>query len=362
MTIHVVIFVKLMIKIKFRGIIVKKRLQEFRGCTMTVTIYDVAREAKVSMATVSRVLNGNPNVKPETRKKVKEVIKRLNYRPNAVARGLASKKTTTVGVIIPDISNMYYSSLARGLDDIAEMYNYQTIITNTDHDPEKERDSFLNLVSKQVDGVVFLGGTLNEETTEDIKNSNVPVVICGTSEKDSNLPSVNIDYFAAIKEVASRLLEKNAENIYFIKANYSEQLENRIEEGLKEAYKEAGKTFKDEFIGPVAEDYQTGTEIFDSLIDNEADVIITMSDEAAVGILHGALDRGVSLPNRLQLISCSNTRLVNMMRPPVTSIAIPLYDVGAVGMRLLTKYMNDESVENSNVILPYSIEYRSSTK
>src|SRR5699024_9967961 len=70
----------------------------------TVTIYDVAREAKVSMATVSRVLNGNPNVKPETRKKVKEVIKRLNYRPNAVARGLASKKTTTVGVIIPDIS------------------------------------------------------------------------------------------------------------------------------------------------------------------------------------------------------------------------------------------------------------------
>ena len=116
---------------------------------MTVTIYDVAREAKVSMATVSRVLNGNPNVKPETRKKVKEVIKRLNYRPNAVARGLASKKTTTVGVIIPDISNLYYSSLARGLDDIAEMYNYQTIIANTDNDPEKERNSFFNYLKKK---------------------------------------------------------------------------------------------------------------------------------------------------------------------------------------------------------------------
>ena len=159
---------------------------------MTVTIYDVAREAKVSMATVSRVLNGNPNVKPETRKKVKDIIERLDYRPNAVARGLASKKTTTVGVIIPDISNLYYSSLARGLDDIAEMYNYQTIITNTDNDPEKERDAFLGLVSKQVDGIVFLGGALNEETLNDIKSSHLPVVICGTSEKDENLSLIHI--------------------------------------------------------------------------------------------------------------------------------------------------------------------------
>jgi len=112
---------------------------------MTVTIYDVAREARVSMATVSRVVNGNQNVKPETRNKVNEVIKRLNYRPNAVARGLASKRTTTVGVIIPDISNVYYSQLARGLEDIATMYKYHSIISNSDNDPEKEKEIFNNL-------------------------------------------------------------------------------------------------------------------------------------------------------------------------------------------------------------------------
>ena len=89
----------------------------------TVTIYDVAREAGVSMATVSRVVNGNKNVKENTRKKVLEVIDRLDYRPNAVARGLASKKTTTVGVVIPNITNGYFSTLAKGIDDIAEMYN-----------------------------------------------------------------------------------------------------------------------------------------------------------------------------------------------------------------------------------------------
>ncbi|MDP1428113.1 LacI family DNA-binding transcriptional regulator, partial [Priestia megaterium] len=88
---------------------------------MNTTIYDVAREAGVSMATVSRVVNGNPNVKPTTRKKVLEAIERLNYRPNAVARGLASKRTTTVGVIIPDISSIFFSELARGIEDIATM-------------------------------------------------------------------------------------------------------------------------------------------------------------------------------------------------------------------------------------------------
>ncbi|MEF2722530.1 MAG: LacI family DNA-binding transcriptional regulator, partial [Limosilactobacillus fermentum] len=103
----------------------------------SVTIYTVAREARVSMATVSRVVNGNPNVKPETRKKVLDVIKELNYRPNAVARGLASKKTTTVGVVIPDVTNDYFSKLALGIDDIASMYKYNMILTNSDADDHK---------------------------------------------------------------------------------------------------------------------------------------------------------------------------------------------------------------------------------
>ena len=105
---------------------------------MTITIYDVASEANVSMATVSRVVNGNPNVKPATRKKVLDVIERLDYRPNAVARGLASKKTTTVGVIIPDISNIFYAELARGIEDIATMYRYNIILSNSDQQEDKE--------------------------------------------------------------------------------------------------------------------------------------------------------------------------------------------------------------------------------
>ena len=104
----------------------------------TTTIYDVARVAGVSMATVSRVVNGNANVKEKTRQKVLEAIAELDYRPNAVARGLASKRTTTVGVILPTITSTYFAAITRGVDDIASMYKYNMILANSDNDVEKE--------------------------------------------------------------------------------------------------------------------------------------------------------------------------------------------------------------------------------
>ncbi len=329
---------------------------------MTVTIYDVAREAKVSMATVSRVLNGNPNVKPETRKKVKDVIDRLNYRPNAVARGLASKKTTTVGVIIPDISDLYYSALARGLEDIAEMYNYQIIITNTDQDPKKERNAFLNLVSKQVDGIIFLGGKLDSEVMQDIDTSKVPVVICGSGEEANDIPNVNINYHDAAKEVSAKLIADGTKNICFVTAGYSRYQESRMVEGMKEAYREAGLNGDDYLMTEEAEDYDKGKEIFGKLLDTDRDAVIVISDETAIGILHGGHEHGVAMPQRLQIVSCSNTRLVTMVRPKISSIAVPLYDLGAVGMRLLTKLMNEETVDTTSVELPYSIDYRTTTR
>ena len=146
----------------------------------TITIYDVAREANVSMATVSRVVNGNPNVKPATRKRVLDVIDELDYRPNAVARGLASKKTTTVGVIIPDVTNLYFASLARGIDDIATMYKYNIILANSDQNNHKEIQVLNTLLSKQVDGILYMGNHLTPELRTEIIRSKTPIVLAVT--------------------------------------------------------------------------------------------------------------------------------------------------------------------------------------
>ncbi|MGK0553775.1 catabolite control protein A [Macrococcus capreoli] len=329
---------------------------------MTVTIYDVAREAKVSMATVSRVVNGNPNVKPATRDRVNEVIKKLNYRPNAVARGLASKKTTTVGVIIPDISNVYYSELARGLEDIATMYKYQTIISNSDNDAQKEQEIFNNLLSKQVDGIIFLGGTLSKETTNLIKTSSVPVVVSGTHDLDASLPAVNIDYINASKEIAEKFIQDGVKQFAFVGGGYSEKAQIDILAGLKEVLSANQLSLDEAAIYIGEEQYLDGEKAYEAVKTVNPEVIMCISDEQAIGIVHAAQDNGKDVPNDLQVISFNNTRLVKMVRPKLSSVMQPLYDIGAVGMRLLTKYMNDEPIEASKVTLPYSIVYRGTTK
>src|SRR5699024_8813076 len=142
----------------------------------------------VSMATVSRVVNGNPNVKPTTRKKVLRTIEELGYRPNAVARGLASKKTTTVGAIIPDISSTFFSELARGIEDIASMYNYNIILSRTDQNKDRELHIINTMLEKQVDGIVFMGGDITEDHISQFKTAQAPVVLAATQEHTKYLP------------------------------------------------------------------------------------------------------------------------------------------------------------------------------
>lgn len=324
---------------------------------MTVTIYDVAREARVSMATVSRVVNGNQNVKPETRNKVNEVIKKLNYRPNAVARGLASKRTTTVGVIIPDISNVYYSQLARGLEDIATMYKYHSIISNSDNDPEKEKEIFNNLLSKQVDGIIFLGGTISEEIKELINQSSVPVVVSGTNGKDDHIASVNIDFKQAAEEAAQHMFEQGATKFALVGGDYSKKAQDDVLQGLTKVLDQHQLELDEALHFSGKESYKEGIKAFERLQDNMPDAILSISDEQAIGILHSALDAGVKVPEDLQIVSFNNTRLVEMVRPQLSSVIQPLYDIGAVGMRLLTKYMNEEDIEEPNVILPHRISW-----
>lgn len=328
---------------------------------MTVTIYDVSREARVSMATVSRVVNGNQNVKPETRNKVNEVIKKLNYRPNAVARGLASKRTTTVGVIIPDISNVYYSQLARGLEDIATMYKYHSIISNSDNDPEKEKEIFNNLLSKQVDGIIFLGGTISEEIKDLINQSSVPVVVSGTNGKDDHIASVNIDFKQAAEEATQHMIEKGAKKFALVGGDYSKKAQDDVLQGLTKVLNQHHLELDEALHFSGKESYKEGIKAFEKLQNNMPDAILSISDEQAIGILHSALDAGVNVPEDLQILSFNNTRLVEMVRPQLSSVIQPLYDIGAVGMRLLTKYMNEEDIEEPNVILPHRIEYRGTT-
>ncbi|APT45661.1 catabolite control protein A [Bacillus safensis] len=330
-----------------------------------VTIYDVAREANVSMATVSRVVNGNPNVKPTTRKKVLEAIDRLGYRPNAVARGLASKKTTTVGVIIPDISSIFYSELARGIEDIATMYKYNIILSNSDQNTDKELHLLNTMLGKQVDGIVFMGGNITDVHVEEFKRSPVPIVLAASVEEQAQTPSVNINYEQAIYDSVQLLVEKGHKRIAFVSGPMSEPINSvRKLAGYKRALEEAGIAFDDTLVAEGDYSYDSGIEALAHLLEqsDKPTAVIAATDEMALGVIHGAQDRGVSIPEDLEVIGFDNTRLSLMVRPQLTTVVQPTYDIGAVAMRLLTKLMNKEQVDDQIVELPHRIEERQSTK
>ncbi|CAM3530143.1 catabolite control protein A [Cytobacillus oceanisediminis] len=332
---------------------------------MNVTIYDVAREANVSMATVSRVVNGNPNVKPATRKKVMEVIDRLGYRPNAVARGLASKKTTTVGVIIPDISSTFFAELARGIEDIATMYKYNIILSNSDQNVEKELHLLNTMLGKQVDGIVFMGGNITSEHVDEFEKSPVPIVLAGSIEESGKIPSVNINYEQAAFDVTKSFIEKGHKEVAIVVGPLREPINKEKKlAGYKRALEEAEVSYREDLVVEGDYTYDSGIEAFEKLLeaDPRPTAIFAGSDEMALGIVHGAEDKGYKIPEDFEVISSDNTRLALMVRPQLTSVVQPLYDIGAVAMRLLTKLMNKESVDEQIVVLPHRIEERDSTK
>ena len=325
-----------------------------------VTIYDVAREAKVSMATVSRVVNGNNNVRKETRDRVMEVIKRLHYQPNAVAQGLASKRTTTVGLIVPDLTNLYFAELSKGIDDIAVLYKYNIIISSVENRLMKEDAVIQGLLNKQVDGVIYMSNKLSDEAAEAFKRTNTPVVLAGTVAGNENFPSVNIDYKKADTEALNLLLNDGKKHLALIVGDKNAPInaENRVpafEKFIEDNELEGCEIFDG------IKDYSDGYNLYPELANKGINGVIVTKDLSSVGLLNSALDRGAKVPEDFEIITASATQIASVVRPALTTIKQPLYDLGAVAMRMLTKLMNDEGLDEKHIVLPYELIKKQST-
>lgn len=327
-----------------------------------ITIYDVAREAGVSMATVSRVVNGNKNVKENTRKKVLEVIDRLDYRPNAVARGLASKKTTTVGVVIPNIANSYFATLAKGIDDIASMYKYNIVLASSDENDDHEVAVINSLFAKQVDGIIFMGYHLTEKIRAEFSRTRTPIVLAGTVDLENQLPSVNIDYKASVEDAITQLA-KNNEKVAFVSGPLIDDINGKLRlVGYKAGLEKNNMRYNEGLVFEAKYSYKDGFDLAQRVLNSGATAAYVGEDELAAGLLNGLFVAGKSVPEDFEIITSNDSPITSYTRPNLTSISLPLYDLGAVSMRMLTKIMNKEELEEKDVILNHGLTLRQSTK
>lgn len=313
------------------------------------TIYDVAREAGVSLATVSRVINKSESVRPATKKRVEMIIEKLNYRPNSTAKSLATSKSTTIALVLPTLDHFFYSELAQGVDAVAKMYGFSVIVIIIGDEKNKE-DEFESVFDKNIEGVIYLG-TPNKDFEKSARKREIPIVYTGSISSDKQDLSVSIDYKTAFKQAAKKLISNKPALVISEENVKIAELEIA---GFKEVIKNP-KIFK-------ASNYQDGYRIAEELVKDDIRSIISDNDLVAIGILNWLLDNGIKVPEDFQIITRDNTSNTENIRPMLSSIAQPKYDLGAVSMRLLTKAMQGETIKQNQIILNHDFIYRNTTK
>lgn len=331
---------------------------------MAVSIKDVAREAGVSIATVSRVLNDIDIVNEETKKKVNDAIKKLGYRPNIVARSLKTQRTKTIGIVIPDISSQLYPEIVRGGEDVANIYGYNIMLCNTDLDSQKEIDYLRVLREKMVDGVMYMSGSLKPEILETIRELQMPTVLVETTDKDGVFPSVTIDNEKAAYDAVSYLIKKGNKKIAYIGShkdgvNASAQRYKGYEKALKDNNLEVDSRLI-YFKGVRVKDGYEG--ILSILELGELDAVFCTSDEVAMGAINGLRISNVKVPEDVDVIGFGDIYSSSIFYPKLTTISQPLYDMGSVGMRMLIKIINNDNLDQHHYILPYGLVERDSCK
>ncbi len=321
---------------------------------MKATIRDVARMSGVSVATVSRILNNLTGYSEETKKRVEKVMVELDYSPNAIARGLTNKQTSTIGVLIPSVSSRFAAKLLQGIEMASYSLRHSVIVCNTQSDGERTMEYLKVLKEKRIEGLIFVSEWLKDEYAEVIGRMGVPVVLASTISPAYHLPYVKVDDKQAAYDAVEYLIKKGHRKIGLISGSEDDHIAGlpRIE-GYIAALEEYGIPVNKDLI--VYGDFHfksgiTGCEVLFER-DPEITAFFATSDEMALGVISCAYHRGIKIPEDLSIIGFDDTEDAEMSIPPLTTIHQPVTDIGRIAAELLIR----KSEFNESVIVPHRI-------
>nr|WP_059173315.1 LacI family DNA-binding transcriptional regulator [Bacillus sp. FJAT-27445] len=330
---------------------------------MASTIKDVAKKANVSIATVSRILNGQPGYSVKTKQKVLQVIDELGYQPNAVARGLINKKTHTIGVLFPSLWGSLVTEWLRGIEKAASDGGSSVIVCHTESNGEKTMKYLQLLGEKRVDGIIFASEVLQEEYYQVIKKMKVPLVLLSTKSDSLPVPYVKVDDFQAAYSATEYLIQKGHKSIGMISGNSEDIIAGipRID-GFIKAMKDNDIPFNENSIvktrGFGFDEGKTGMR---DLLSQKPDVtaIFAASDEIAIGAISTAYLLGKKVPEEISIIGYDNIDIASMSVPPLTTIHQPFIEMGEIAGKMLLDMMETDQVPDSKIIKHTIIERNS---
>ncbi|EKN63245.1 LacI family DNA-binding transcriptional regulator [Schinkia azotoformans] len=329
---------------------------------MKVTIYDVAKEANVSIATVSKVINNTGRISEKTKKKVLNVMKKLDYQPNIMASALMGKQTKTIGLLIPDLANPFFAELARSIEDRGHEFGYNLVICSTDYKEEKENKYISLLKRKSVDGFILASGFENLGKVEQLVKEDFPVAIVARDFPMFPVNTVALDDFMGGYLAASYLIDLGHENIGIIARDVWSNRE-RIR-GFKQALDENQLTFPTDFeyiekMSHIIQGKNMTIKYLKSL--NPPTAIFACNDLLAIGAIQAIKEMGMNVPEHVSVIGFDNTIIATIVEPPLTTIAQPIQNMGKEVMDLMISQINGEKKEKIRVTLHPSLIVREST-
>lgn len=331
---------------------------------MRATIKDVAKKAGVSISTVSRVINDSKPVSSEIKQRVLDVVEELEYKPNEIARTLVTKKSYLIGVIVTDLADSYVAEMVRGIEEIGKMYNYDILLCSTFGDKETEVKYLRLLSTKQVEGIIVISDILNEELHSQIQPSTTPIVYLNRFYYRREYHTVRIDNFKAAYEMTNYLINLGHKKVAYISNKGDKSfLERDKIDGYKKAISEH-QDLEERIFYSKDGDIEDGYEVTEEMINSQKGVtaVFCSYDELAIGVLNYLYDHDIRVPRDISVAGFGDIKTASILRPTLTTIQEPFYDIGAVAIRRIIKELKGEEVDKLDTILPFKIQERGSTR
>jgi LacI family transcriptional regulator len=332
---------------------------------MPASIEDVAKLANVSISTVSRVINRRSLVNEETCKRVEAAIRELNYRPNAFARGLMLRKSGIVGLVLPDLHGEFYSEIIRGANMQAREMGHNLLLSSAL--PGEDAESWLSVIGQHalVDGLaLMISDTMVTGIGPNLAELRVPIVVLDDEIEGVEHDAVIIDQHQGALDMMEHLLaDCGARRVFFVggvETNIDTQARYKA---YRDALKASGVKFHQEDVYHLDYTYESAYQLAIEKVASwvgERHYVFAANDEMAAGIIAGAAAQGVSVPKDLGVVGFDDTRVAQMIKPPLTTVRVPMSKMGATAIELLCERIADPNRQSTTVSLPAELVVRES--
>lgn len=332
------------------------------GLSLAVTISDVARLARVSTATVSRVLNGTTHVDSGTAQQVNAAVKTLGYRPNRAARSLRTQRSTVLGLIISDIRNPLFTDMVRAIEDMAHANDFSLVLSNSADCPNRERRYLELAVAENLSGVMLAPGLSDVAAIRRVVCNGIPVVTVNGHLDTDLIDQVVIDNMRAVESAVTHLVEQGRTRIGCISGQADAYISRQRLAGFRSGLRQAGLECHPDWVQHGDFHTESGTKAMARLLDStDVDAVIVFNNMMTLGAWMEIKRRGVLIPDQLAIVGFDNAPWADALTPTLTTVRQPIYDLGSTTVRLLLDRIVGYTGVAREVVLPATLEVRQSS-